>query len=116
MNAASYEAIDACEGIWIVLARWYPPDHFDFLSPDRYIRDFIANRFVWHRAVNQPHGEGQAAGSMLGQVVGGAVLGDLEDMIAETAEALIIWNDLLDEIDIEDWRSRWAAAGVRADA
>lgn len=106
MDESTSALIAALEEIWIYLARFYPNWHFDRMSREHYVRVFAANRFVFHRAIYQPDGEG-TAGSIIGQLSGGSVMRDLESMIGDTVEALWFSHDL-DEIDLNEWRLAWS--------
>ncbi len=106
MDEASNEVVVALQEIWIYLARWYPPNHFDQQSREEYIRAFVGDRFVFHRAIYQPDGEG-SAGTMIGQLAAGGVMSDLETLIANTVEGLWFANTI-EGIDLVEWRRVWA--------
>jgi hypothetical protein len=108
MNQSTYDAVDAVQQVWLLLARAYPPRHFDLAPTAHYLRSFTADRFLWHRAVHQPLGEG-TSGTILGQLVGGGVLADLEEMVEDTVEALFFAFEL-EALDLPAWRERWSSA------
>lgn len=106
MNNSSNELIVALEEVWVYLARFYPKWHFDRLSRSQYIRAFVAERYLYHRSIHQPAGEG-SAGTMVGQLSAGGVLRDIENAIGDMVEALWIWHQL-EEIDFPVWRKLWS--------
>jgi hypothetical protein len=108
MRQGCYDAIETLEQAWLKLARFYPSDHFDQKTPDHFFSEFIARRFAWHRQVYEPRGPG-SSGTIVHEIVGGAVLDDVATAVAETVEGLWLGFSLLD-FDIEKWRRDWATA------
>jgi hypothetical protein len=113
MNGATYDVISVLEHVWLHLSAWYPPRHFGGDLAAIYISDFIARRFLWHRALNQPDGEG-TSGTILGQVTAGGVMNDLALAISETVRALLVWRSV-EDTDADEWERSWNLAGERRD-
>lgn len=56
MKIATYEVIDVLERVLVHLASWFPEGHFGGKRADLYFSASIAERSVWHRALNEPDG------------------------------------------------------------
>jgi hypothetical protein len=109
MRRGNYDAIEFLERAWLLLAKFYPPHHFGEMGADHFLSQFIAQRFAWHRKLYEPRGPG-SSGTRVHVIAGGAVLDDVANAIAETAEGLIVGYCLFD-FDKKKWRSDWDAAG-----
>jgi hypothetical protein len=109
MRQGSYDAIELLERAWRQLARFYPPDHFGGRPADQFLSEFISGRFAWHRRLCDPFGPG-SSGTIVHEIVGGLVLDDIANAIAETVEGLFIGLALMD-FDLRNWRSEWDLAG-----
>jgi hypothetical protein len=103
MRNASYEFIDFLESTWLYLAEFYPSNHFGRSSSKQFIQDFIRDRFDFHWKKYEPDGQG-TRGTMIGVMVGGDVIADLEKLIGDTVAALFLVSD---EIDIRAWNKEW---------
>jgi hypothetical protein len=106
MKRGSYDVIDVVEQILVTLATWYPPGHFGGLEPQDYINAVPASRFTWHRAHLEPNGMG-AGGPMIGTMVGGCVMDDLERMVLDVVSSLAMH---LDDFDFTRWKQEWDSA------
>jgi hypothetical protein len=111
MNGAALDVVVALEEMWLLLAKWYPANHFNFMMREHYIRAFTASRSSFHRAIHQPQGEG-TAGTIIGQLVLGGTMRDLAMMIEDTVEALWFSHEL-EAIGLGEWRIQWSRAGER---
>lgn len=84
-----YDVNDVLEQILTTLVSWYPAYHFNEQKPQDYINAMTASRFVWHRSHLEPNGIG-TGGTMIGPMVAGAVMNDLETMIVDVVLSLSI--------------------------
>ena len=105
MVTASYDYIDALQGILVTLAQYYSPEQFGGKSPQEFFSDAIASRFTWHRAHAEPHGPG-TGGTIVSVICSGNVLADVERMVEEFATSLAGYND---SFDWKGWPERWRA-------
>ena len=106
MKRGSYDVIDVLEQILITLATWYPLGHFGGREPQDYINAVTASRFTWHRAHLEPNGIG-TGGTIIGTMVGGCVLDDLERMVLDIVSSLAVD---LDDFDFIRWKEEWDSA------
>jgi hypothetical protein len=104
MRKATSEIIDILHRVLVYLANWYPPGHFDEKSAEVYFSEFIASRYVWHRALNTPDAPG-SGGTIVSVLSGGGALDDtikaVTDIVAVQARG---------ELDLESWHTRWKRA------
>ncbi|MHB8471343.1 MAG: hypothetical protein ACYDC8_00565 [Gammaproteobacteria bacterium] len=103
MQQASYDVIDFLEYSWLRLSEFYPPGQFGKINARDYIRDYIRSRFEFHWSKYEPDGPG-TRGTVVGVMVGGKVINDLETMIADTIGALFMDHD---QFDYLRWVSEW---------
>jgi hypothetical protein len=54
MSEATSEVIDVLQQVWVHLASWFPPNHFGAKPAAEYFNDYIALRFAWQRALQEP--------------------------------------------------------------
>jgi hypothetical protein len=108
MCQGCYDAIDFLERAWLQLAKFYPPGHFDEKPSEQFFSEFISARFRWHRQIYEPSEPG-SSGTLVREIVGGAVLDDVARTIAETVEGLYI-GLTLNNFDLPKWRRDWDAA------
>jgi hypothetical protein len=108
MRNATSELIDVLQSTLVYLATWYPPEHFGGQTADVYFSEYIASRYVWHRAINTPD-EPASGGTMAGVLAGGGALDDvlaaISDIVAAQASA---------EFDFKSWSNRWKKAQERS--
>jgi len=105
MRQASYDVIDFLEYAWLRLAEFYPSGHFGGRSARDYIRDYIRGRFEFHWSKHEPDGPG-TGGTIVGVMVGGDVMDDLEAMIADTVGTLFMHHN---DFDYQAWLLDWRA-------
>lgn len=103
MVVASYNYIDALQGILVTLAGYYSSKQFAGKTPQEFFSDVIASRFEWHRAHAEPHGPG-TGGTIVNVICGGDVMADVERMVADMVSSLVGYDD---EFDWEGWPRRW---------
>jgi hypothetical protein len=77
MVAASYEYVDALQGILVKLASFYPPGTFGGDDPHKFFSELISSRYAWHRAHAEPYGPG-TGGTIVNVTTGGHVISDVE--------------------------------------
>lgn len=104
MVQASYDYIDALQGILITLAAFYPRGSFDG-DPQRYFSQIIASRFRWHRIHIEPYGP-DTGGTIVSVMCGGKVMDDVEKMVEDMVRSLVGYDD---RFDWRNWPSRWRA-------
>ncbi len=98
--------IDVLEQMLVTLVGLYPPGHFGGREPKDYINGVIANLFTWHRAHLEPNGGG-TGGTIIGTIVGGYVMDDLEQMVLKLVFSLA---EHLDDFDFSRWQREWDSA------
>ncbi len=109
MIESTYAIIDVLEDVLASLATYYPPGHFEADNPRDYISELIATRFRWHRYRHEPDGRGKN-GTIVGVLVAGSVLRDVERMIEEMVGALTLDWEGSGDFKFEDWKRAWKGA------
>ena len=107
MREANYDMVDFLEFTWLKLAEFYPRNHFAGKDAEKYIRQYIRDRFSFHWSKHEPAGPG-SGGTIVGVLAGGDVISDLEGLIQDTMHSLFFDSATL---DLDDWMLRWKNAG-----
>lgn len=107
MVQASYDYIDALQGLLVTLAGFYPRDSFGD-DPHRFFSEIVASRFLWHRTHAEPHGPG-TGGTIVNVVCSGNVVDDVEKMVENMALSLVGYDD---RFDWRGWPSRWHTSTI----
>jgi hypothetical protein len=107
MVQASYDYIDALQGVLVTLAGFYSLGSFGD-DPQRFFSQIVASRFLWHRAHSEPHGPG-TGGTIVNVVCSGNVVEDVEKMVENMALSLVGYDD---RFDWRGWPSRWRASTI----
>jgi len=107
MVQASYDYIDALQGVLVTLAGFYPRGSFGD-DPHRFFSQIVASRFLWHRAHSEPHGPG-TGGTIVNVVCSGNVVDDVEKMVENMALSLVGYDD---RFDWRGWPSLWRASTI----
>ena len=110
MREASYDVIDFLEYAWLRLAQFYPEDHWGGEDAETYIRNYFKDRFSFHWSKHEPEGP-STGGTIVGVLVGGDVIDDMERLIEDTVSALFMYRD---DFDFTGWKNEWR--GKRNDA
>ena len=100
---ASYEYIDALQGILVLMAGFYPGGTFGEGDPHEFFSGLTASRFRWHWAHAEPDGPG-TGGTIVNIVCSGNVVDDVEKMVQNMAESLVGYDD---RFDWRGWPDRW---------
>jgi hypothetical protein len=108
MRHATSEVIDTFERVLVYLAAWYPPRHFNGQDAAQYFSEFIAARYQWHWALQEPSGPG-SGGTIVGVLAGGDTLEDVSTAVVDMVEALSAGD-----VNLVKWRKAWEAAAQRA--
>lgn len=103
MREASYDVIDFLEYAWLRLAQFYPKEHWGGEDAETYIRDYLKGRFAFHWSKHEPSGPG-TGGTIVGVLVGGDVIDDMERLIEDTVSALFMYRD---DFDFTGWKHEW---------
>jgi hypothetical protein len=107
MKTATSELVDFAQRVLVSLANWFPPEHFDGKNAEVYFEEFIADRYLYHRALHEPNGPG-TGGTVAGLHAASGALDDvlraISDLVAAQAPG---------EFDFDEWRERWQAAQQR---
>ncbi len=103
-----YDVSDVLEQILVTLTSWYPKNQFSEREPNDYINGVITSRYLWHRSHMEPLGGG-TGGTIVGPLVAGAVLEDLERMITEMVDSLHMH---LSDFDFVLWKQQWEDAAA----
>jgi hypothetical protein len=110
MVRAAYNLTEVLRDVWLRLAPAFPEGHFQDLSPEEYLRNYLQQRYGWHRAMAEPHGYG-TGGTIVGILVSRGVLRDLERAVIDTRNAL---KGLGEQVaDRDAWTLRWKRAKER---
>ena len=107
MVQASYDYIDALQGLLVTLAGFYPRGSFGDDS-HRFFAEIVASRFLWHRAHAEPHGPG-TGGTIVNVICSGNVVDDVEKMVENMAVSLVEYDD---RFDWRGWPLRWRASTI----
>lgn len=108
MVNASYAVVEVLEDIVVSLAMYYPEGHFDRENPRDYFSELIASRFRWHRYHIETSGQGRG-GTIVGPMVVGAVIDDLEQMVVDMVMSLTLDWEASADVDLEHWKEEWNA-------
>ena len=100
---ASYDHIDALQGVLVTMADFYPSGNFDGKDPHRFFSDQVSSRFSWHRSHAEPDGPG-TGGTIVNILVVANVVSDVEKMVADMADSLVGYDD---RFDWREWRKLW---------
>jgi hypothetical protein len=107
MVQASYDYIDALQGVLVILAGFYPRGSFGD-DAHRFFSQMGASRFRWHRAHSEPHGPG-TGGTIVNVNCSAKVVGDVENMVEDMARSLVGYDD---RFDWRGWPSRWREGAI----
>ncbi len=108
MLNAGYSVVEVLEDVVVSLATYYPEGHFDSENPRDYFSELIASRFRWHTYHLETEGKGRS-GTLVGPMVVGAVIHDLELMIVDVVTSLTQdWEAAVDT-DLERWKGDWTS-------
>jgi hypothetical protein len=107
---AAYTITEVLTDIWLRLSTAFPDGHFQDLSPEEYLHNYLQQRYGWHRAMAEPHGYG-TGGTVVGILVSRGVLRDLEGVVIDTRNALKGMAERVSERDA--WMLRWKSAKER---
>lgn len=106
MINAGYAVVEVLEDIAVSLATYYPEGHFDRENPRDYFSELIASRFRWHRYRIETAGQGHG-GTIVGPMVVGAVIDDLEQMVVDMVTSLTIDWEASTDVRLERWKEEW---------
>lgn len=106
MRKATYDVVDFYEIIWLKLAEFYSVKHFGKDGAAAYIKNYIRERYKFHWAKHEPSGPG-TGGTIVGVLTGRDVMHDLDQLIVETATAVVGYRD---NFDFKAWQARWEGA------
>lgn len=110
MVNAGYAVVEILEDILVSLATYYPEGHFDRENPRDYFSELIASRFRWHRYHIETAGKGRS-GTIVGPIVVGAVIDDLEEMVVDMVTSLTLDWEASTDTEIERWKREWKVGG-----
>jgi hypothetical protein len=101
--SASYEYIDALQGILVALASFYPKGTFGEGDVHKFFSEQISSRFTWHWAHAEPYGPG-TGGTIDKVIVSGNVIADVEKMVEDMTMSLVGYDD---RFDWREWPKQW---------
>lgn len=107
---AAYNLTEVLRDVWLRLATAFPDGHFQDQSPEDYLRDYVQQRYGWHRAMAERYGYG-TGGTIVGILVSRGVLRDLESAVIDTRNALKGFAERVSDRDA--WMLRWKRAKER---
>ena len=100
---ASYEYVDALQGILVTLASFYPDGAFGGDDPHKFFSELISSRYAWHRSHAEPHGPG-TGGTIVNVTTSGHVISDVEKMVEDMARSLVGYDD---QFNWREWPKWW---------
>jgi|SRR6266536_623157 len=80
VRRATADITDVLERALVRLAAWYPPNHFDDTPAEVYFSKFIADRYIWHRAIYDPDEPG-SGGTIVHYHAGWGALEDVGNAV-----------------------------------
>ncbi len=101
MHAGNRLVIDFLKDAFVRLAAFYPERRFEDRDPQAFIDDYVTARGEHHNTTLQ---QGGAGGTLLGVMVGGAVMADLEDSVSALVAGLAGTTDAL---QYALWKTAW---------
>lgn len=106
MNQGCYDMIDFYEEVLIELSTFYPKGHFNKKHPKEYFNELISSRFLWHRLVLEPDGNGNG-GTIVTTLAGGNVMEDLKRMVIDMVSSLLHPYEIDEQINLDNWKKEW---------
>jgi len=103
MVDASYEYVDALQGILVTLASFYPPGTFGGEDPHKFFSEQISSRFAWHRT------HVDTGGTIANVIISGHVVSDVERMVEDMAHSLVGFDD---RFNWRAWPTWWREDAV----
>lgn len=103
MVTASYEYVDALQGILVTLASFYPYGNFGGDDPHKFFCELISSRYTWHRSHAEPHGPG-TGGTIVSVTTSEHVVSDVENMIEVMSQSLAGYDD---RFNWQEWPKHW---------
>jgi hypothetical protein len=97
---------DVLEQSWGHLSAWCSPRHFQG-RPAEYFSNYIANRYSWNYALEEPEANG-SRGQEAHLMYVTATMNDVKNAVKETA--LSLGRKFVDGFDEEGWKARWNGA------
>ncbi len=107
MTQGCYLVTDVIEQAWCHLASWFPPNHFGSLPAKKYVNEYLASRYSWHRAIAEPSGHG-SGGTIVRIDSAHGVMTDAEDMLVATVRSLFNLED-----GFSEWLAKWSEAASK---
>lgn len=107
MISGSRLVIDVLEQSWIHLSAWFSPHHFGDKSAAEYFSGYIAARYSWNYALQEPEADG-SRGREVRIIYVAETLADIEEAVSETAVSL--GEMYIEDFDKDSWLRRWLLA------
>ena len=89
MIEGCYDAVDFLEFAWLRVAEFYPHKHFGREGADGYFKDYVRDRYKFHRSKHEPGGPG-TGGTIVGPMTGADVVEDLERLIEDAVQSIFM--------------------------
>lgn len=99
--------IDVLEQSWVHLSAWFSPRHFGGKSSAEYFSSYIASRYLWNYALEEPEADG-SRGQDAHLMYVSATMNDIEGAVADTA--LSLGDKFVEGFDKKAWQTRWDSA------
>jgi hypothetical protein len=99
--------IDVLEQSWVHLSAWFSPRHFGGKSSAEYFSSYIASRYLWNYALEEPEADG-SRGQHAHLMYVSATMNDIEGAVADTA--LSLGDKFVEGFDKKAWQTRWDSA------
>lgn len=102
--------IDFLEEVLLELSTFYPKGHFNNLHPKLYFNNLIAERYLWHRFMLEPHGVG-TGGSIVPVQLSGEIVNELQSLVLSMVNSLAFQYTLEGNLNLDEWMNRWNGDG-----
>ena len=107
MDNAGDNMIANLKRMWTDLATAGFPANAFGMPPVQWIDGYVKQLGQFYGVLNEPDGPG-TGGTIVGQLVAGDLMGNLENLIARTVQALV--SEPGDTAGYDQWAARWKAA------
>jgi hypothetical protein len=109
MIRATYSVVEVLKRLWIGLSEFFPINHFGGKPANKFIEEYLENRYVWQRALAEPYGAG-TGGTIVGPITTMGVIQDMEAVVEQTVLALLS-GERSREHQLA-WSKRWKEAQI----
>jgi hypothetical protein len=109
VTQATYQVTALAERLWIGLSTWYRPNHFNDSDAEKYVSEYITERYNLRHALMEPEGPG-TGGSMMRPMIAYGVLLDVQQLIVLIVRMMVGFSELATKINLDEWEKRFSDA------